>query len=151
EVIRSIESKALHCRTAPPAVGIEVDVPGIPISLPLERPLYDARPSAKVDSVLDPAEAEDLDVSALFTQTFVDHARLAGNIRAVVPARSSALLRDIVGLYPIEQGIAEIVGYLALTDEDLTVSLDEGEEDLIDYSGLDGSPRRARLPKVTVS
>lgn len=151
DLIRSIEATALTCRDDAPPLGLEVDVPGLPIALPFERPLYDARPAARVDSMLDPADADDLDVSALFSQTFVDHARLAENIRAVVPPCSSALLTDIVELYPIEQGVAEIIGYLALTDDDLAVGMDESDEILLDYADLAGAARRARLPKVTVS
>jgi hypothetical protein len=151
ELIRAVEATALACRQATPPLGLDVEQPGLPIALPFERPLYDARPAARVDSMLDPDDQEALDISALFAQTFVDHARLADNIRTVVPQRSSALLTDIIGLYPIQQGVAEIIGYLALTDDDLDVTMDEADEILLEYADLDGVPRRARLPKVTVS
>lgn len=151
ELIRSVEAAALACRDTPPPVGLEVDAAGFPIALPFERPLYDARPAARVDSMLAPDDSGELDVSALFTQTFVDHQRLAANVRAVVPVRASALLNDIVELYPVEHGVAEIIGYLALAEDDLEVTLDETEETLIPYDDLDGVPRRARLPRATVS
>ncbi len=61
------------------------------------------------------------------------------------------MLTDILRLYPVEQGVAEIIGYLALTDDDLEVAMDESDETVIDYADPDGTPRRARLPKVTVS
>lgn len=150
DLVRAVEAAALACRDIPPAFGLEVDEPGVEIALPFERPLYDARPTADVDSLLDPDADEAVDVTALFDQAFVDQARLADNVRAVVPERGSALLSDIVGLYPIEQGAAEIVGYLALTDDDLDVAVDEQDETVIDY--VDGDAvRRARLPKVTVT
>lgn len=149
-LVRSIEAAALACRDTPPTIGLDVDEPGLGIALPLERPLFDARPAARVDSLLDPDADDDVDVSALFAQAFVDQARLADNIRSAVPERGSALLSDIVRVYPIEQGAAEIVGYLALTDADLEVTLDEQEETCIDYADGDVL-RRARLPKVTVS
>ena len=93
---------------------------------------------------------EDLDVDSLFEQTFVDHARLAENVRTAIPPHASALLADIVELYPIEQGAAEIVGYLALTDDDIEVSMDETETTHIEYTDGDRM-RRARLPQVTVT
>jgi hypothetical protein len=150
DLVRSIEGSALACRDQPPTLALEVDQPGIEITLPFERPLFDARPATRVDSLLDPDADEEVDVAVLFHQTFVDQARLADHIRAVMPARSSALLDDIVGLYPIEQGAAEIVAYLALGDDDIEVSMDESGETLIDYTE-GGAPRRARLPKVTVT
>jgi flagellar motility protein MotE (MotC chaperone) len=151
ELVRSIESAALACRDAPPDLGLQVDAPGVAIALPFERPLYDARPAAQVESMLGPAEEEQLDVSTLFAQTFVDQARLADNIRAVLPVRSSSLLADILDFYPVEQGAAEILGYLALTEEDLTVTLDDTDEMVIDFLGPDGRRCRARLPRATVS
>jgi hypothetical protein len=151
ELVRKVEALALTCRDAPPTAGLDVDVPGVPIALPFERPLFDARPAARVDSLLAPAEDEDPDTTALFAQTFVDQTRLAGNIRAIVPPRSEALLSDIVALYPVEQGAAEIVGYLALNDDDLEVRMDETDEMLLDYVDTAGRERRARLPRVTVS
>lgn len=151
ELVRAIESVALACRSAPPDVGLDVDAPGIAIALPFERPLYDARPATSVDSMLGPTEAEQLDVSTLFTQTFVDQARLADNIRTILPERSSTLLTDILEFYPVEHGVAEILGYLSLTEEDLTVTLDESDEVVVDYLDADGVGRRARLPRVTVS
>ena len=151
DLVRSIESAALACREDPPDLGLEVESAGIPIKLPFERPLYDARPAAVVQSMLDPADEVEIDVSALLTQTFVDQARLAENIRAILPERSSTLLSDIIGFYPVEQGVAEVIGYLSLTENDLTVTLDETGETLIDCLAPEGTHRRVRLPKVTVS
>jgi len=150
DLVRSIEAVALTCRDAPPKIGLEVDEPGIGIVLPFERPLYDARPAARVHSLLDPDADGEVDITALFGQPFVDQARLAENIRSAVPERSSALLSDIVSVYPVEQGAAEIVSYLALTEDDLEVTMDEQDETRVDYG--DGEvARRMRLPKVTVS
>lgn len=151
ELVRSIESAALACRDAPPELGLAVDVPGVRIALPLERPLYDARPVASVDSMLGPVEDEQLDVSTLYTQTFVDYARLADNIRTILPSRSATLLTDILDFYPVQHGAAEILGYLSLCEDDLTVTVDEAEEIFIDYADAEGRGRRARLPRVTVS
>jgi flagellar motility protein MotE (MotC chaperone) len=151
DLVRSIEAAALTCRAAPPDLGLVVDAPGIAIALPFERPLYDARPAARVDSMLGPVEEDPVDIGALFTQTFVDQARLADNIRTILPARSSTLLTDILDFYPVEQGVAEILGYLSLTEEDLIVTLDETDEIVLDYVDPTGVGRRARLPRVTVS
>jgi len=150
DLVRTVETTALVVRGRPPELGLVVDDPGVEIVLPFERPLYDPRPAAEVDSLLPPAVDAEIDTDILFAQTFVDQVRLADNIRAVVPERSSALLGDIIALYPIEQGAAEIIGYLALHDEDLEVEMDETEETLLDFIGEDQQPRRARLPKVTV-
>lgn len=151
DLARAIEGLALEVKDVPPETGLDLAVPGLPIALPMERPLYVVREAADVDSLLGPADDEDLDLSALFAQSFVDRVRLAGNLRAVVPEGSVAALSDIVAVYPIEQGAAEIVGYLSIDEDDLSLEMDESTEAVIDYVDDDGTVRRVRMPKVTVS
>ncbi|MGL5867237.1 MAG: DUF3375 domain-containing protein [Dermatophilaceae bacterium] len=151
DLVRDIESAALDVRDDPPALGLDVDEPGIVISLPFERPLYQRPAVAAVESLIPPT-TDEVDPELLFVQTFVDQARRVDNIRTVLPERSVALLSDIVAMYPLEQGAAEIVGYLALDDEDLVVEMDESGETILEYGDRDDSSgaTRARLPKVTV-
>lgn len=55
-------------------------------------------------------------------------------------------------MYPIEQGAAEIVGYLALDDDDVSVDIDDTDETLLEYADPSdpSTVKRARLPSVTV-
>jgi hypothetical protein len=151
DLARAVESAALEVRADPPSLGLEVDEPGLEIVLPFERPLYQPQATVAVESVIPPMN-EEVDTDLLFAQTFIDQARLIDNIHAVLPKRSSALLSDIVMMYPIEQGAAEIVGYLALSGDDVIVEMDEGDETLLEYADPwdPDTIRRARLPKVTV-
>lgn len=151
DLVRSVEVAALEVRARPPTSGLELDLPGIEIALPFERPLYQPPAAATVESRIPPA-SEDVDTGLLFEQTFVDQARLAEHIRAVLPARSAALLADVITMYPIEHGAAEIIGYLALDDEDVRVEMDDAQETLLEYADPADpqTTKRARLPKVTV-
>ena len=152
DLVRSVEGLALEVRAHPPGFGLEVDQAGIGIALPFERPLYQPPVPVAVESQICQAN-ENFDRGALFNQTVVDQARLIGNINAVLPEGASALLSDVISLYPLDLGAAEIVGYLALADEELTVEMDDSGETLLEYADPDdpNMMRRARLPKVTVS
>lgn len=151
DLVRDVESAALEVREAPPAIGLDVDQPGLAIALPFERPLYRPPVVAEVESLIPPT-TEEVNPDLLFAQSFVDQTRLIDNIRSVLPEHSAALLSDIVALYPLEQGAAEIVSYLALADADVAVEMDDSDETVLEYenpvdpTGL----KRARLPKVTV-
>lgn len=153
DLVRAIEAQALELREDPPDVGLDVDEPGVEILLPFERPLYAPPTASEVESLIPPAEQSDLDADLLFSQTYIDSARLAANIRTILPERSSALLTDIIDMYPIEQGAAELVAYLALSDDDLTVEMDDSDETLVEIDRPDGREltRRVRLAKVTVT
>lgn len=151
DIVRDVESVALEVRHSPPALGLEVDEAGIAITLPFERPLYSPAAASEVESLIPPT-IDDVDPDVLFAQTFIDQTRLIDNIRAALPEHSAALLSDIVTLYPVEQGAAEIVSYLALDDGDVVVEMDDSDETVINYNDPADPTivRRARLPKVTV-
>jgi len=150
-LVRQVEAAALDVRDDQPGFGLQIDEPGVPITLPFERPLYTAAATAEVESLIPPS-TEDVDTDLLFAQSFIDQARLVDNIRSLLPEHSAALLSDIVALHPLEQGAAEIVGYLALDDEEIAVEMDDSDEMVLDYVDPDdpARARRARLPKVTV-
>jgi len=152
DLVRAVEATALEIRDRPPAFGLEVDQPGVAVSLPFDRPLYQPPVASEVDSLIPPAVEGGLPDALLFTQTFVDSARLVRQIRSLVPTRSSALLEDIIALYPIEQGAAEIIGYFALDDEELAVEFDASAESVVEYPDPTDPDRMrwARLPKATV-
>lgn len=151
-LVRSVEAAALTARDRPPDFGLTVDEPGLGIALPFERPLYEPPAGGEVESLIPPAADAEIDAELLFQQTFIDQARLVAQIRAALPERSSALLDDIVRAFPLEQGAAEIVGYLAISDADIAVEMDDAEETVLDFADPadPDSVRRARLPKVTV-
>ena len=151
DLVRSVESVALELRETPPDFGLEVDEPGIAITLPFERPLYQPPTAADVDSLISPT-GEEVDSDLLFMQTFVDQTRLIANIRSALPEHSAALLSDIVAMFPIAQGAAEIVGYLALDDNDVAVEMDNTDESVLEYGDPSDpeSTKRVRLPKVIV-
>lgn len=151
DLVRAVESVALELRGDPPDFGLEVDQAGVEIALPFERPLYQTPTAIAVESQIPTGTAE-IDTEALFAQNFIDQTRLLGVLREVLPENSSALLSDITAIHPIEQGAAEIVGYLALDDEDLTVELDDTDETVLEYTDPDDPDvtKRARLPRATV-
>ncbi len=149
DLVREIETAALSVRSTPPTLGLGIDEAHVSISLPFERPLYDVKPTSEVDSVVS-AGSEELDTTALFDQTAVDQARLATQLRTVVPPRSIALLADVLELYPLREGLAELVAYLALSDDDLSVELDDTRRVEVTYDDERGR-RSVVMPEATVT
>ena len=151
DLVRLVEGAALAVRESPPReLGLTVDEPGVPLGLPLERPLYDPQPEAVVDSMLSSDDIDIAELDDLLAQKFVDTARLADNIRAVVPPRTTAALDEIIALYPVQDGAAEILGYLTLSDGDITIEV--GDVDMtIDYTDSAGEHKRMRMRKVSVT
>lgn len=56
---------------------------------------------------------------------------------------------ELVGTRPIEQGLAELVTYLSLTDPSFTVVYDEAAKEELSWVDRAGHRRRVSLPRVT--
>lgn len=152
DLARAIEAAAIAVRQDPPDAGLEIDEPGVPIVMAFERPLYQVRPDTAVNSLLGPVDEGPLDLDVLLSQRHVDVERLADNIRAVVPPHSAAELSDILSLYPITEGAAEVIAYLGLdAQDDLELSIDAEQSMSVVYEGLDGVRRRMTVPHVTIT
>ncbi|EFV90072.1 hypothetical protein ES5_17975, partial [Dietzia cinnamea P4] len=151
DLVREVETTALHLRDGElPGFGLELEETSIDVALPTDRPLFTVRPASEVNSDLEPVEAEEVDTSVLANQVVVDPARLATRIRALIPVHGTARLEDIISLYPLQHGAAEIVGYLALDEDDLEVTTHEHEETVIEYHEA-GRHMRATMPRVEVT
>jgi len=150
DVLKSIEGHALKLRGRPAsAVTMEMDAAAPDVALPFERPLY--RPKTKVRISGDIAEAaEDVDVSLLFEQTHVDPARLAGTVRSALRGRSQTGLAPLLREHPVQDGLAEVVTYLALADPAFRVVFDEEAREQVSWTGSDsGDGKTADVPRVT--
>lgn len=153
DLVRGVEQLAITIRDSPPGadarVGLRISEPGLPIGLPFERPLYEPRTAAEVNSIIGPADEAGVELDALLAQQFVDTSRLRSNIRAVVPPRSVANLADVIALYPLRDGAAELLGYLSLGDGEISVDF-EGETVGIDYLDAGGQMKTLRLTNPIV-
>lgn len=150
DILRCIEGRALAVRELPkPSLTMSLDTPSPEIRLPMERPLYTPAAGTTLQSA-DITDADDeVDTTPLFQQVYVDPARLAGNVRSTLRGRDQVSLRDMVEGRPVEQGLAEVVGYLALAEEDIAVVVDEEHEEQIEYVDTAGRPRTVIMPRVS--
>lgn len=149
DILKSIEGHALKMRGQPSsAVAIEMDATSPDVALPFERPMY--RPKAKVQISGDLAESvEDVDVSLLFEQTHVDPVRLTGIVRSALRRTSQTGLAPLLAEHPVQNGLAELVTYLALTDPAFRVVFDEEAREAVSWADADGDGKTADIPRVT--
>ncbi|MDA8334151.1 MAG: DUF3375 domain-containing protein [Peptococcaceae bacterium] len=150
QVLHEIEAHALAVREDQPSGSfMELDDIGPDIELPMEKPLFSPPLKTFVaDQVL---EGGDVPVSAdvLFDQVVVDKARLAARIRRALMARQQITLAELVAEYPLEQGLAELVTYLALTGETPFAAIfDESFPESVPWTDAEGVHKNASLPRV---
>ncbi|WP_354233781.1 DUF3375 domain-containing protein [Arthrobacter sp. UYEF3] len=148
-LIRGVESAALGTREAPPSGAfIEIDAPSVDVVLPFERPLYEPSRKVMVDDAVLTADDADVDAGALFSQFHVDKLRLQGNIDAVLAEAEQATLAEVTAVYPLSQGLAEVVAYYQLATESDWASINPDQSQQLSWQLPDGSIREATLEQI---
>lgn len=149
ELATEIKQMAVQLAEAPPEddnfLWIEEDPT---VDMPLARPLWTPSAATTFAGVEPTTAALDLssaDLVALFTQFYVDESHLRRRVAALLERQPLVTLGEVAAAYPLTQGLAELVGYVALAAHDEAHKIDDTQWDEIEL-GDDG--RLVRLPLV---
>ena len=124
-----LEIKQLALYAPEEAFWLELD--GDPeISLPLEKGLWEASTVQRLRIV--PTTADVLDFSnpvfaSLYQQFWVNEDQLGQQIAQLLESRSSCTLEDVLEVFPLKQGLSEILGYLTLAGREKQHILDSSQ------------------------
>lgn len=150
ELLRSIERTALTVRDTSPTLQMTLDASSPHVQLPFERPLYAPPAFTGLDPSGPSEDAESLEWGALFDQVYVDSARLAGTVRSLLRRRDQIGLREVLEAAPTTQGVAELVAYLGLAEDDFDVLIDDTTEEIVTVTNEEGGTRFVRMPRVVL-
>jgi hypothetical protein len=106
------------------------------IDLPLERGLWEAKEVVRLEVRPEHADVPDLGdpiFAALHEQFWVDEARLAQQIDILLARKDTCTLPELLAAYPMQQGLAEILAYMAIASREAQHQLDPEQFDLIDW------------------
>ncbi|MEE9492668.1 MAG: DUF3375 domain-containing protein [Gammaproteobacteria bacterium] len=149
QLIDSISQQAIKVRSAPPqAASMAMDRSSAEITLPMARPLFSPPAKTVLASVIKTASGEDIDTDALFNQIVVDKAALESHINQQLQTHNQITLKQLVEQYPLQQGLAELVAYLALAGNQATTVFDEQTQTEIQWTDNAGVVRKATLPRI---
>ncbi|MDR3599268.1 MAG: DUF3375 family protein [Desulfosporosinus sp.] len=83
----------------------------------MDRPLFSPpqRPELK-DDIMD-AGSDDVPAEALFSQIYVDKEKLKDRIRYLLQSQDRITLSQIIGHFPLELGLSELITYLVIASE----------------------------------
>ena len=150
DILKSIEGHALKLRGYPAsALSIEMDATAPEINLPVERPMYRPRSKVAVTEAAVVSAPDDVDISALFDQVYVDAELLAEGVRSALRRERQVGLGRLVEAHPLAHGLAELVTYLSLSDPAFEVVFDEQVRESVTWQDAEDRTRVATLPRVT--
>jgi hypothetical protein len=152
ELATEIKQTAVTLLHAPPAADAFIFIEADPaLDLPLERPLWSPSLTANFADVEPEPPMLDLstaDLETLFQQFYVDESRLRRHIATLLEKHSRVTLAEVTAVYPLTQGLAELVTYLALATRDPAHQIDDsGWEEIV----LNENGRVVRLPRIMFS
>jgi hypothetical protein len=73
---------------------------------------------------------------------------LQHNIRKALQTRSQISLHELLSLYPLQQGLAELVTYIQLASESATATFDESSSETVYWLTVTGEEKMARINTV---
>ncbi len=151
DLIREIEHHAVAVRDEPPREAlIELDEASPRVELPMERPLFTPPFRPQIADQVVAADGSDVDASELFEQTYVDRDRLRRRIRRALQERRRVALGELLAEHPLEQGLAELVTYLAIATDEARAVVDETRTEAVTWTEPEtGRQRCAHVPAVT--
>jgi hypothetical protein len=124
----------------------------VQFDIPMERPLYTPALKPVIANIEIESGDEDLDASTLYSQVMIDKTKLARHVRQCLQDHTQISLKELVDRAPLTQGLAELISYLQLGDDQFkTVVLEEHSES-ISWTLFDADQvirhKRATMPKV---
>jgi hypothetical protein len=151
DLLRSIEARALQARAeGQPPVTMDLEAPRADFALLMERPLFRPVAGPAIDSSSVTEADDDFAVESLLEQTYVDRDELLTRVFASFRQHHDVGLGQVLEQRPLQQGLAELVGYLSLAGPGLDLVFDESRHERAEWEADGGQVRRvAELPAVT--
>lgn len=148
ELIQNIIRAAAQQPRGMSCVYTEIDEPGVDIELPMERPMFVPLEKCSVQSHgIELADA-DMNDGVLFDLFYVDTELLAQNIHEALEGRTQASLGEIVSMFPITRGLAEIVSYMDIAVASPDAFFDEETKEYISWTSESGAEKRVVLSRI---
>lgn len=150
DLLRSIEHKAVGHAEEPPSDAAFMEISGsrCDITLPMDYPLFMPPLAVSLDSVLPETGSEELDMSLLLDQAFVDRARLESNIDSCLADSAQVSLAAVLSRFPLEEGLSELVAYVQIASERPLSIIDETGRERVSWVDDNEVLREARVPLI---
>lgn len=152
-LIQRIEQGAIEVKNDPPAERSFTSIPQLKpaFDLPLVRGLFvPPKPIVLEGGPVETGESS-ASLAALYDQAHVDEAHLRECIRRSLSDRDAVTLAELVAEFPVQKGVAELLGYLRIATRDPHARIDDSTTDSLEYDVQGGAGRRVRMPRVVFS
>ena len=150
ELATEIKQTAVALAANPPDDKTFLWVEATPaLDMPLARPLWTPPITTTYSDInpdLAPMDLTATPLEALFNQFYIDESRLRRHVATLLEQKGAVTLVEVTAVYPLTQGLAELVTYIAIAAGDETHQIDKTAWEEIE---LVENGRVIRLPRIT--
>lgn len=149
-LMKGILSSAIALRTNPPAgVFSQLDAPSPKFTLPFDRPLFTPVPKIEMDEHdLSYGNDDEGDDHALYTHVSINKATLLKQIESLLQENDEVSLVQVIKAYPIKHGLAELIGYLSLVQDNPHSAILPSISEPILWQDSDGNTHKADFCRI---
>lgn len=151
QILDSITQNALRLKGDEPDFQMEIENAAPGIAMPMERPLFSPPVEYDIDSLISAAEDDEIDISTLYNQVYVDKQKLKEKIHEELKGKSQVSLCEVIQKHPLEKGMAELVAYISIASESRFSVFDETVTETVSWLTEEGRARRARCVRILYS
>jgi hypothetical protein len=149
EILRNIEETALAVRAAPPAERFgEIDGLAPSVRLVMDRPLFSPPTNPEIDDEISLASGDDISADGLFNRVWVNKTLLRTQVWRALQQQDQISISELLEIYPLEKGLAELIGYLAIASGEEAAVIDDSAKQTITWTDPAGVIRQATLPLI---
>lgn len=150
QIMKGILSSAMALRNEPPAGNIsELDALSPKFTLPFDRPLFTPTAPIKMNEHdLIYGNGNERDDSTLYTHVSVDKTLLLHRIESMLQVHDEVSLLQVIHSYPMKLGLAELIGYLSLVQDNPHAVMLPQINEPISWQDADGSTHKADFCRI---
>lgn len=149
EILDSIEKNAMMIKDRlPSGTWMDVENSKADIRFPMEQPLFTPPPVQQLVSMIQIEEEQDIDTSGLFNLVFINKEQLLRNISQSLRTKTQIRLGQLLEEHPLQQGLAELITYLQIAEENPFSTVSEEEIDHVTWISDNETTRKARIPRI---
>jgi len=133
KLISSIENIALKIRNNVPENKSFIEIEDkVKIDLVMERPLYNPPKISFLEEInVDYGSISLVDTNSLYKQNYVEINKLNEKINSLLINKEKISLKELIDIYPISGGLAELVAYFNISSKRKNSKINESFTDII--------------------
>lgn len=149
-LIQDIQTHAMAVHDAPPKnrAFSMTDGTRLDLNLPLSRGLFRPTQALRLDSEAILSGEADFELDALYHVFAIDEAALLRHIEQALDDRPQVTLAEVCEHSPIQQGVAEVVGYLRIANHHGHATIDEHHQETLTWKDPRGWACEVHVPRI---